>query len=297
MPKIAATLLILLLIPVRAHAWGEKGHLMVNRLAVEKAGNQLPEFMSGGRNQLIYDGYEPDRWRDEVNTPMNTAQAADHFMDSELWGPISTIEPDRFAFMEKVAEKKIGLVKIGYLPYAIIEMYDRLRNAFRQWRNAKTAEDRDAARVDALVYAGILGHYTADGSNPMHLTINYDFWLPDQPNPKGYRTTKGLHSQFETAYVNSAVNDADVRPKVQAPQRLPNVFAAIKDYLSQTFGDLDKLYSLEKEGDLNPSAPKAPGTEFVSTELARGATMLGNLWYTAWLESAEPAAPPRPPRP
>src|SRR5215467_8131086 len=191
MQKVAATLLILLLMPVHAHAWGEKGHLMINRLAAEKAGSQLPEFMVAGRNQLIYDGYEPDRWRDEVNTPMNTAQAADHFMDSELWGPISTIEPDRFAFMEKVAQKKIELVKIGYLPYAMIEMYDRLRNAFRQWRNAKAPEDREAARVDALVYGGILGHYTGDGSNPMHLSVNYDFWLPDHPNPKGYRTAKG----------------------------------------------------------------------------------------------------------
>lgn len=296
MQKVAATLLILLLIPVSAQAWGEKGHLMINRLAIDKAGTQLPEFMVAGRNQLIYDAYEPDRWREEVNSPMNTVQAADHFFDSELWGPIPTIEPDRFAFMEKVAARKIELVKIGYLPYAMIEMYDRLRNSFRQWRNAKTPEDREAARADALVYAGILGHYVADGSNPMHLSIHYDAWLPDAPNPKGYRTTKGLHSQFETAYVNAAVNDVDVQPKVNAPERLTNVFNSIKQYLNQTFGHLDTLYDLEKAGDLNPNAPNPKGTAFVSNEIGRAATMLGNLWYTAWVESAEPAAPPRPPR-
>src|SRR5215470_7728785 len=101
MRRIVATLLILLVIPAYARAWGEKGHLMINRLAIEIAGSQLPEFMAAGHNQLIYDGYEPDRWREEFNTPMNTAQAADHFFDSELWGQIPTIEPDRFAFMEK----------------------------------------------------------------------------------------------------------------------------------------------------------------------------------------------------
>src|SRR5215472_18427737 len=141
MRKSAATLLILLLVPLYAHAWGDKGHLLINRLAIDKSGSQLPEFMTAGRNQLIYDAFEPDRWREEINTPMNTAQAADHFFDSELWGTISTIEPDRYAFMEKVAEKKVGLIKIGYLPYAMVEMYGRLRNAFRQWRNAKTPED------------------------------------------------------------------------------------------------------------------------------------------------------------
>src|SRR5215471_12391265 len=109
MRKAAATFLILLLIPVVAEAWGEKGHLMINRLAIEKAGSELPEFMAAARNQLIYDAYEPDRWREEVNTPMNTAQAADHFFDSELWGPILTIEPDRYAFMEKAAAKRIEL--------------------------------------------------------------------------------------------------------------------------------------------------------------------------------------------
>src|SRR6516165_5385530 len=129
--------------------------------------------------------------------------------------------------MEKGAAKHPRPVRLGYLPYAIVETYGKLRNAFRQWRNAKTPEDREAARVNALVYGGILGHYTADGSNPMHLSVNYDFWLPNQPNPKEYRTARGLHSQFEAAYVDAAVNIADVQPKVQAPQRLPNVFSAI----------------------------------------------------------------------
>src|ERR1051326_530598 len=173
MRKTAVTLLVLLLIPCYAGAWGEKGHLMINRMAVDKAGSQLPEFMAAGRNQLIYDAYEPDRWRDEYNTPMNTAQAADHFFDSELWGPIPSIEPDRFAFMEKVAARNPPLIKIGYLPYAMVETYGRLRNAFRQWRNAKNAGDRDAARQNALVYGDILSHYVSDGSNPMHLSIHY----------------------------------------------------------------------------------------------------------------------------
>ena len=293
MRKIAATLIILLFLPAYVHSWGEKGHLLINQLAIEKASPVLPEFMAAGRNQLIYDGYEPDRWREEFNTPMNTAQAADHFFDSELWGPISTIEPDRYAFMERVAAKKVELVKIGYLPYAIIETYGRVRNAFRQWRNAKTPEEREAARINALVYAGILGHYVGDGSNPMHLSIHYDAWLPTTPNPKGFRTAKGLHSQFEALYVNQAVKTTDVASSVKVPQRLPDVFASIKDYLSQSFSDLDTLYALEKGGDLNPSDPRRQGTEFVDRELGRGATMLGNLWYTAWLESAEPAAPPR----
>ena len=52
------------------------------------------------------------------------------------------------------AAKKIELVKIGYLPYAILENYEKLINAFRFWRNAKTPEDRESARHDLCLLAG-----------------------------------------------------------------------------------------------------------------------------------------------
>jgi len=294
MSRAAATILIVLAISTSALAWGEKGHLMINRMAIDKAGAQLPEFMAAGRNQLIYDAYEPDRWREEMNTPMDIAQAADHFFDSELWGPIATLEPDRFKFMEKVAGKKVQLIKIGYVPYAILEMYGRLTNAFRQWRRANTPEDREAARVNALVYAGTLGHYVGDAANPMHLSIHYDAWEASVPNPNGYRTRRGLHSQFETAYVNEAVNLVDAVDQVKTPHRLAGVFEAVKAYLTETFNDIEPLYTLEKSGEFDPQHPKPKGTTFVSKHLARGATMLGDLWYTAWLESGEPVTPRRP---
>src|SRR5579883_1559102 len=168
-------IVLFLAIPLSAYSWGEKGHLMINRLALEAAASKLPEFMSASREHIVYNGPEPDRWRDEGRTSvMNTTQAADHFFDSELWGPISTIDTDRYSFMEKVAEKKIALVKIGYLPYSIEENYEKLVNAFRFWRNAKSAEDRESARQNAVYVAGVLGHYVGDGSNPMHLSIQYN---------------------------------------------------------------------------------------------------------------------------
>jgi len=278
-----------MLVPLSASAWGEKGHLLVNRLALDAAASKLPEFMNGAREQVIYNGYEPDRWRGEGQTSvMNTAQAADHFFDSEYWGAISTIEPDRYSFMEKVAAKKIALVKIGYLPYAIIENFEKLVNAFRFWRNAKTPSDRESARANAVYIAGVLGHYVGDGSQPMHLSIQYNGWLDIIPNPKNYSKDRGLHNRYETAYVNAAIENAAVRPRVQGPQRLSNVWDSIKRYLAQAFAELEPMYELEKTGEFNPQQPHQKGTDFIATELARAGTMLSNLWYTAWLESGEP---------
>jgi hypothetical protein len=285
----AYALVLLLLAPLSASAWGEKGHLMVNRLAIEAATSKLPEFMSASREHIIYNGPEPDRWRIEGQTSvMNTAQAADHFFDSELWGPISTIDADRYTFMEKVAAKKVNLVKIGYLPYAIIENYEKLLNAFRFWRNAKTAEDRESARENAVYIAGVLGHYVGDSTMPMHLSVEYNGWLDTSPNPKGYTKDRGFHNRYEALYVDAAISEDAVRRKVQPPQRLSNVWDAIKQNLSQSFSELEPAYDMEKAGEFNPQQPRPKGTEFITNQLARASTMLGNLWYTAWLESGEP---------
>ena len=48
------------------------------------------------------------------------------------------------------------------------------------------------------------------------------------------------------------------------------------------------MYELEKTGEFNPEQPRPKGTEFISSELARAAGMLADLWYTAWIESGEP---------
>jgi hypothetical protein len=288
MRSLSASFLILIA-ALSAAAWGEKGHLMINRLAIESAAPMLPEFMNAAREQIIYNGYEPDRWREEGRTsPMNTVQAADHFFDSEYWGEIPTITTDRYSFMEKVAAKKIELVKVGYLPYAIIENYGKLVNAFRFWRNAKTPQDRESARANAVYVAGVLGHYVGDASQPMHMSIHYNGWADSEPNPKNYTKDRTLHLRYESDYVNAAIDAAIVRTKVQQPRRLPNVWDSVKDHLSQGFADLQPMYDLEKTGEFKPNQPRSKGTDFIAVQLARGATMLSNLWYTAWLESAEP---------
>ena len=281
-------IVLLLMSPSSVLAWGEKGHLTINRLAIEAAASRLPDFMNASRAHLIYNAYEPDRWREESQSAMHAAQAPDHFFDSEYWGAIPAIEADRYKFMEKVAAKKVELVQIGYLPYAIIENHGRLVNAFRQWRKAKTAGDRESARANAVFYAGLMGHYVGDGSQPLHMSIHYNGWAETAPNPKNFTRDRRLHSRYETAYVNAAVEDTNVRPKVRAPERLKDVFGSIKQYLSLGFSELEPLYELEKAGEFNPEQPRAKSTEFIAAQMARAATMLGNLWYTAWIESGEP---------
>jgi len=291
--RVPIAILLIVFIPVSVSAWGEKGHLMINQLAMGVAAPKLPEFMNAASEQIIYNGFEPDRWRREEQTPMNNAQEVDHFFDSEKWGAISTIPSDRYLFLQQLVERK-GDLKIGYVPYAIIESYGRLVNAFRFWRNAKTPSDRQSASANAIYVAGVLGHYVGDASQPMHLTIHHHGWAATVSNPKRFTRDTGIHSRYEAAYVNTAIDANTVRRTVRSPQRLANVWDSIKQYLSQTFLEVVPLYELERAGEFNPDRPRAKGTDFISAELARAGTMLAALWYTAWLESAEPPRTPPP---
>src|SRR5207249_653771 len=124
----------------------------------------------------------------------------------------------------------------------------KLVNAFRFLRNSKTPEDRESARANAVYVAGVLGHYVGDASQPMHMSIHYNGWAENTPNPKGYSKDRTLHSRYESAYVNAAINEAVVATKVRPPQRLAKVWDSIKQHLVEGFADLEPMYELEKAG-------------------------------------------------
>ena len=49
---------------------------------------------------------------------------------------------------------------------------------------------------DIAFYVGWLGHYTADGAQPLHDTIHHDGW--QGPNPHGYTTDPAIHGRFKS---------------------------------------------------------------------------------------------------
>ena len=73
-----------------------------------------------------------------------------------------------------------------------MEVYGRLKAAFREYRQRLRAHQPTQAVQQAIIfYAGWLGHYVADGSQPLHTTIQYNGWVG--PNPNGYTTQHGIH--------------------------------------------------------------------------------------------------------
>ena len=221
-------------LPALASGWGDVGHTTINRAAAEKIPAGMPPFLKAAENRIAWLGPEPDRWRSELEKPLNEAQAPDHFIDLESVDWLKPLPPDRYRFIQAVYEYRAqhpqtGVPepeKIGFQPYITIEIFDRLKVAFRQYRHAMAGQGSKAdAEADAIFYAGWLGHYVGDGSNPMHTSIQYNGWVG--PNPKGFSTAHDVHAKMETGFVNANPEVTRIADLVGKPRHLDASFRGL----------------------------------------------------------------------
>jgi hypothetical protein len=70
-----------------------------------------------------------------------------------------------------------------------------------------------------------------------------------------------------------------------------DVFDAYIAYLRRTAMDVEKVYQLDKAGGF-VGAGSTESRDFAAARLAAGASMLRDMIYTAWLESAKPVPNP-----
>jgi hypothetical protein len=296
MRKLTLALVIIavaVLLPTLAPGWGDVGHTTINRVAAEKIPASMPQFLKAASGHIGWLGPEPDRWRSNLEKPLNDAQAPDHFIDLEFVDWLNPLPPDRYRFIQAVYEYRAQHPhtdvpqpeRIGFEPYITIEIFDRLKVAFREYRHAQAGGRSTAdAEANAIFYAGWIGHYVGDGANPMHASIQYNGWVG--PNPKGYSTAHDVHSKMETVFVNANPEVTRINDLVGAPKHLDHPFEDYIAYLRQSQSKVERAYQLEKLGGFDgKGTPES--REFIRQQLARGSQMLLNMWYTAWMESAD----------
>lgn len=286
---------LVLLSPQKSWAWGNEGHTYVNRVAAQKIPSSIPLFLRQAVVEIAYLGPEPDRWRSPSEFALKNSQEADHFIDLERVSWLQTFPPGRYEFYRKLYEKRASTTdhpddylpeRVGLQPYITMEVYGRLKAAFREYRQLQKQHKPTLAVQRAIVfYAGWLGHYVADGSQPLHTTIQYNGWVG--ANPEGYTTEHHIHAQFESTYVAANIKEKDFAGMVKAPEQLKDPFADYIAYLRDSNTHVQDVYKLDKDGGFNGKGTPA-AFDFTIRRLAAGSQMLLNLWYTAWTESAQP---------
>jgi hypothetical protein len=191
--------------------------------------------------------------------------------------------------IDRELEPKFPPQFVGTLPYRIAELHEQLTCEMAIYRHEVNTHGPEVAALqeNILHTAGLLGHYVGDASQPLHASAHTNGWRTEvEPNPEGFRTTPGLHRDFETLLVNASVDQDSIARKMTPPTRLEgDPLQLAIGMVRESHQNVRKLYQLEKQGQLDPTGPTAEGLDFVQTRLAVGASNLRDMWYTAWLDS------------
>jgi hypothetical protein len=268
------------------NAWGDEGHRYINRVAAEHMPQDMPGFFRSAAVRLSFLGPEPDRWRDgkELYKALSEVNGPDHFIDIDKPENFDALPNDRYLYADWLRARGKDPKDIGFLPYSILEGFQKVQVLFRMWRDPQHEAEREQIEQNIIYYAGVLGHYVADGSQPLHASIHYNGWSTSS-NPE-LNTREPLHWRFEGEYVRAQIKPQDFSGLVKTATRLQDPFSDIVKYLFQSYDQVPELYRMDKTARWDASNRNPDSKKYVAERLAAGSQMLANLWYTAWLGSA-----------
>ena len=283
----AFALFLIATAPLRA--WGEKGHLISNEAAAIALPGDMPRFFLDATPELVYLSSDPDRWRG-AGESIEAANAPDHYLDFEYVENL-TLPHDRYKYLHLLETSRIlrrhGLApgSVGFLPWRIAEMSELLTQQWRLWRTAVPA-DRPFIEHAIVNAAGVMAHYVGDAANPDHTTLNNNGWVT--ANPEHYPIDCDSHWRFETGFVSHALATADVLPYMSSPTLRSDYFQAAMDLIHDSHSLVEELYRLDRDGAFNYPPTSEAGKRFAAQRLAAGATVIRDLWLSAYRNSAAP---------
>ena len=276
--------------------WWDRGHFITGQAAAEALPQEMPVFFRDASAELSYLSYEPDRWKDSAERKADPAlyggSSPEHYMDMEyVPAPLLNL-PNRFEFMMAIAkQKKMSGGQTGMLPFQIVELFQRTRVNFRLWRKAENMVTRGWIERRIIDDAGVLGHFVGDAANPLHTTMHHNGWI-GKKNPNKFTTDNTLHARFEGKFVEAQITLADVKTQVRIEARvIAQPRQEVLRFLNESHAQVIPLYRLEQQEPFSEQTKAATHKVFVIERLAAGATFLRDLWWTAYVTSAEPAPP------
>lgn len=304
---VSAALITLALTPAPALAWGDRAHAMIDRAALATLPADGPAFLQKYKDYIAASSTMPDSWRNASEPFSKIEEDPNHGWFKEQFAFLKPIPRSRFEFILALHDEYLRIKDsdperaqrtnvrwTGTLPYAAMESYGRLVVCMRQVRAAQAAgTDASIAERNCAYQVAVMGHYIADGSQPLHDSVNSDGWRGD--NPKNYTRDRTIHGRFETKLVDAiALDEKDLVDRIgKLPRQEGDVFDAVLAFLDKAADRMEAIYKLEKRGALEKPDDR-DAREMVYAQAAMGAAMLRDMIYRAWSESASPPAPVEP---
>ena len=270
---IAVLLLILSLFIVQEiFGWGSVGHSIINRNSTKHFPSSMVGYASWSEF-LAQHASDADYRKSSDPTESNK-----HYIDVDNYPEFFT---GNFPYSIDTLISRYGLDYVnqqGILPWATKATFDSLTAALqrRDWQRAK-------------LLAADLGHYVADGHQPLHITRNYD---------GQYTGQRGIHSRYETQMINRFQSNITITP--QSITYVNDQLDFIFNYLFEAYSYLNDLLradSIAKSVAGNTNSETYYLTlwnysqTFTKYLFQKASERLASLIYTAWINAGSPQLP------
>ncbi len=311
------TLLQLACLP--ALAWDYTYHRLINEAALASLPTNFPAFVRTPMaiERIGFLAGEPDRWRNVQDLSFSHASGPDHYLDMEdlaAYGlkpeslPVFRYDfaaeligfrkahPEKLPAIDLVKDKDHTRELIGFVPWAIVENYGKLKSGFSYLKtfeaNGGTPEEIANAHQNIIYVMGTMGHFVGDASQPLHTSRHHHGWIG--PNPNHYSTNSGIHSWIDSGYLNKVggVKLEELKNMLRPAQLVTinshtakpeEMFQAAVMFVVEQNKLVEPLYQMEKAGKLSGEGEVGrEGKAFLEKQLAKSGQLLTDIWYSAW---------------
>lgn len=263
---------ILFIITKEIFGWGSVGHSLINR----NSAKHFPQEMIG--YQLWAEFLAQHASDADYRKSSDPTEGNKHYIDIDNYQEFLS---GNFPFSIDTLISRYGwdfVWQQGILPWATKYTLDSLTAALQR-------RDWDRSRI----LAADLGHYVADGHQPLHITKNYDGQFTNQ---------RGIHARYESQMINRYQGEIAFSPEAVTYIQEPLEF--IFNYLFESYSYLDDVLradSIAKSvaGNTNSEFYYLNfwnnASSFTKYLFQKASNRLASLIYTAWINAGSPALP------
>ncbi|MDD8018190.1 MAG: T9SS type A sorting domain-containing protein [Bacteroidota bacterium] len=257
-------------------SWGGTTHKFINKNAVTHLPVSMKQFIDSV-SYLEKHAVDPDNRKNADPT-----EGPKHFLDIDYYPDYKHLTHNLDSLIAKYGYT-VAVNDNGVLPWATVWALDSLTAQLKRgdWNKAyQTAAD--------------IGHYVADGHQPLHVTQNYDGQLT---------TNKGIHSRYESKMLDTNRLKEIIIAK-DSVHYIVDPLNYVFDYLMVSNSYTDSILAADRYA-APPSGFNNVGSlpanyypllwdktkDYTAKEIQSATIDLASLWYTAWVNAGLVAKP------
>src|SRR3954471_14307596 len=207
-----------------ATGWWSGGDETIAEAAAARLPDDVPVFFRNGGKHLAHFAVDPDRWKNRELNFLRREEEGNHFLDSEDLDGKTLPGTHRYDAMKMIyTELKKEPNRVGMLPYAIMENYEKLAVGFYDYRKNPT---NTSIPMKCLVHGGVLCHYTGDAAMPLHTTRDFD----GKNQSDGTVKQKGIHAKLDGFPEKNKFTPEEVCRGLEA-KKIDDVWAHVNKFI------------------------------------------------------------------